>query len=135
VYPNRVQPVNLQTPTAALLTQAMRCLATGKCVPRTIWIGCPWHCDLPPVSVIRAWRARFRLDLPPIGLALRPGATRGSATISRSSTDDGPPPGSAVELRLEWSGDRRTEVIRIYEVNWADPPPVIIAGAIFDELI
>jgi len=128
----RVEPINLHTPTAALLTQSMRCLSRGVCLPRTIWIGCPWYCDLPPLSLLRAWRARFLLGLPPL-CCPQHGVQRVCAEPIRSGAlarDSSP-----TELQLTWPSGLRDETVRVIEVRWTDPPMAVINGTIFDVLI
>ncbi len=126
-----IQPIGLGTPTAAVLTQLMHCVADGGCAPRTLWVDCPWHCRVPLASWLQAWRARYALGLPPMNLRASP-TTDGAAPAPPHAEPENM---QIRELKLAWPSDRQTEIVRIYEVRRHPPEMLIVPGAVFDLII
>lgn len=135
----RIRPIGLETPTAAVLTQLMQCLAEGSCQPRTIWVGCPWYCALPLASWLRGWRTRCLLGLP--AETLIPRVPAGSARVVDSQSvgpaSEPPPqrPRRLDDLHIEWPSDRKVEIVRVYDTRPQPVITVIVPGAIFDLMI
>lgn len=80
-------------------------------------------------------------DLLTLGFAADAHLARALPNADCQGLSDCPPPGARLaltgcaDLELHWPSDRRVEAVRIYQVDWLAPPPLIVTGTIFDVMI
>jgi len=144
LFPLRVQPIGMFTPTSILLEPDVLRYFADHGVATLPWVM--WLAAVSPRCLAVA-RCSARLGMCRSGDPLAPGFATGAHHARNAPDADGqslpdcPPPGARLaltgcaDLELHWPSDRRFEAVRIYQVDWLAPPPLIVTGTIFDVMI